>query len=93
MAKFIIQPVLFFLLTMTRFGYLAEIRWTVCIWTYQKSLCVSFSRMDSGLCIYRVVAVVIIIIIIIIIPWGFFTSALADGLSLEFEWQQVSLSL
>ena len=23
-------------------------------------------------------------------PWKFFTSALADGLSLEFEWQQVS---
>ena len=25
--------------------------------------------------------------------WEFFTSALADGLSLEFEWQQVSSSL
>ena len=30
---------------------------------------------------------------IIIIPLEFFTSALADGLSLEFEWQQVSASL
>ena len=29
-------------------------------------------------------------IIIIIIPWKFFTSASADGLSLEYEWQQVS---
>ena len=34
-----------------------------------------------------------IIIIIIIIPWEFFTRALADGLSMESEWQQVSLSL
>ena len=35
----------------------------------------------------------IIIIIIIIYLLEFFTSALADGLSLEFEWQQVSSSL
>ena len=34
-----------------------------------------------------------IIIIIIIIYLEFFTSALTDGLSLEFEWQQVSASL
>ena len=30
---------------------------------------------------------IIIIIIIIIIPLEFFTSALADGFSLEFEWE------
>ena len=34
-----------------------------------------------------------IIIIIIIYPIEFFAPALADGLSLEFEWQQVSSSL
>ena len=34
----------------------------------------------------------LIIIIIIIISLEFFTSALADGLSLEFEWQQGSSS-
>ena len=33
------------------------------------------------------------IIIIIIIHWEFFTSVLADDLSLETEWQQVSSSL
>ena len=33
------------------------------------------------------------IVIIIIYSLEFFTSALADGLSLEFEWQQVSSSL
>ena len=32
-------------------------------------------------------------IIIIFTPWEFFTSALAGGLSLKFEWQQVSSSL
>ena len=35
------------------------------------------------------ITIIIIIIIIIITPWEFFTSDLADGLSLEFEWQQV----
>ena len=34
-----------------------------------------------------------IIIIIIIYELEFFTSALTDSLSLEFEWQQVSSSL
>ena len=34
-----------------------------------------------------------IIIIIIILLWEFFTPALTDGFSLEFEWQLVSLSL
>ena len=43
---------------------------------------------------WRTVIIIIIkIIIIIIYSLGFFTSALADGLSLEFEWQQVSSSL
>ena len=37
--------------------------------------------------------IIIIIIIIIITPLEFFTSALADGFSLKFEWQQVSSSL
>ena len=32
-------------------------------------------------------------IIIIIIPCEFFTPVLADGISLEFEWQQVSSDL
>ena len=32
-------------------------------------------------------------IIIIIIPWELFKPALADGLSLESEWQQVSSGL
>ena len=34
-----------------------------------------------------------IIIVIIFLIWEFFTSALADGLSLESEWQQVSSGL
>ena len=49
---------------------------------------------------YSFIIIIIIIIlllvsfiIIIIYSLEFFTSALADGLSLEFEWQQVSSSL
>ena len=38
-------------------------------------------------------SLVFIIIIIIIYSLEFFTSVLADGLSLEFEWQQLSSSL
>ena len=34
-----------------------------------------------------------IIIIIFVLFWEFFTQALADGFSLEFEWQQVSRTL
>ena len=33
------------------------------------------------------------LIMIIITPWKFFTSANADGLSQEFEWQEISSSL
>ena len=40
-----------------------------------------------------IVTIVIIIIIIIIYSLEFLTSALADGLSLEVEWQQVPSSL
>ena len=42
---------------------------------------------------YLVFSFTIIIIIIIIYSLEFFMSALADGLSLQFEWQQVSSSL
>ena len=43
---------LLFLLSMTRFGRLSEIRWSVCISRPQRTLCVSFSRADSGLCVW-----------------------------------------
>ena len=49
-----IQQVLFyFLLTITRSGRLAEIRWSVRISKSRRILCVSFSKTDSGLCIYH----------------------------------------
>ena len=48
----------------------------------------SMNKIDLFTCLLKVV----IIIIIIIIPREFFTSALADVLSLEFEWLQVSSS-
>ena len=45
--------------------------------------------------LFNVIFPIIIIIIIIIISlfWDFFTPALANGLSLEFKWQQVSRTL
>ena len=45
-----------FLLIITRSGCLAEIRWSVCISKFQRSLCVLFSRTESGLCIYHLFA-------------------------------------
>ena len=42
-----------FLLTIIRSGLLAKIRWSVCISKSQRGLYVSFSRTDSGLCIYH----------------------------------------
>ena len=41
----------FFLLIITRSGLLAEIRRSVCMSKSHRSLCVSFSRTDAGLCI------------------------------------------
>ena len=42
-----------FLLIDIRSGLLAEIRWSVCMSKFHRSLCVSFSRTGAGLCIYR----------------------------------------
>ena len=42
-----------FLLTITRSGFLDEIRSSVCISKFQRILCVSFSRMHSGLRIHH----------------------------------------
>ena len=43
----------FLLLTITRSCRLAEIRWSICISKSRRSLYVSFSRRDTGLCIYH----------------------------------------
>ena len=50
-AKSTILQVLFFLLIKS--GLLAEIRWSVCMSKSHRSLCVSFSRIGAGLCIYH----------------------------------------
>ena len=42
----------FFFLTMTKSSQTAEIKWSVCISKFQRSLCVLFSKTDSRLCIY-----------------------------------------
>ena len=45
-----------FLLIIIRSGLLAEIRWSVCTWKSDRSLCVSFSRTVAGLSIYHLLA-------------------------------------
>ena len=52
-AKSTILQVLFFLLIIIKSGLLAEIRWSVCMSKFHRSLCVSFCRTDPGLCIYH----------------------------------------
>ena len=74
----------FFFIIIIKSGLLAEIRWSLCMSKSHRSLCVSFSRTGAGLCIYH---------LLLFTPQEFFTSVLADGFSLEFEWQQVSSSL
>ena len=43
----------FFLLIIIRSDLLAEIRWSVCMSKFQRSLCVLFSMTGAGLCIYH----------------------------------------
>ena len=50
-AKSIIRQV-FVLLSITKFGHLAEKRWFLCTWKSKTILCTSFFRMDSVLPIY-----------------------------------------
>ena len=76
-AKSTILQILFFLLIIMRSGLLAGIGWPVCMLKSHRSLCVSFSRTGAGL--YHSFS-------------RFFIPSLADGFSLEFEWQQVSTS-
>ena len=52
-AKFTILQVLFFWLIIIRSGRLADIRWCVCMLKSHRSLCVSLSKTDAGLCIYH----------------------------------------
>ena len=43
----------FFFIIIIRSGLLADIRWSVCMSMFHRSLYVSFSRTDAGLCIYH----------------------------------------
>ena len=72
----------FFLLAITRSGRLDEIRWSVCISKSRRSLCVSFSRTDFGLCMYRLFT-----------ACECFLLVLSGGFSLTSERQEVSSKL
>ena len=52
-AKSTILQVLFFLLIIFSSGFLAEIKWSVCISKSHRSLCVLFSRTGARLWIYH----------------------------------------
>ena len=80
-AKSTILLVLFFLLIILRSVRLDEIWWSVCISKSLRRLCVSFSRMDSWLCIYN------LFMFIIIIHVSFPPQRSARGLSLVSELQ------
>ena len=107
-AKSLIQQILVFpflfslllvllllLLTITSSGHLPRIRWTLCISKYQRILCVSFSRTGTGLLFGGMVKFQFLSLFPLpsFTPLEFFTSVLADGFSLESEWQQVSSGL
>ena len=49
----ILQVLFFCVCIIIRSGLLGEIRWSVCILKFHGSLCVLFSRMGAGLCIYH----------------------------------------
>ena len=49
----ILQFLFFLLLIIIKSGFLAEIRWSVCVSKSHRSLCVLFSRTGAGLCIYH----------------------------------------
>ena len=55
-AKSTILQIFFFLLIIIRSGLRAEIKWSLCISKSHRSLCVSFSRTGTGLCIYHLLA-------------------------------------
>ena len=57
-AKSTIRQVVFYsfffiFMMIIRSGRLDEIRWSVCISKFQRSLCLLFSRTDAGMCIYH----------------------------------------
>ena len=94
--------IFFFFIIFIFFLCLSKIKWSVCI-SKSHSLCqilgsaypfirmVKFQFLAQFLVDHLTHSV--LLIIIIITPPEFFTSVLADGFSMEFEWQQVSSSI
>ena len=53
----------------------------------------SFTRWSAGTAKPTIRQVLLLLVLLLFTPLEFLTSVLADGFSLEFEWQQVSSSL
>ena len=47
----------------------------------------------SNSVVWMISILLLLLLLLLFTPWEFFPSVLADGFSLEFEWQQVSSSL
>ena len=65
-AKSTILQILFFLLIIIRSGLLAEIKGSVCMSKSYRSLCVSFSRTDAGLCIYHLLVLLLLLLLLLL---------------------------
>ena len=57
----------FFLLIIIRSGLLAEIRWCMCMSKSHRSLCVSFSRIGAGLCIYHLFVLLLLLLLFLLL--------------------------
>ena len=85
---------------------LSEIVYSICISKSQRRLCISLFCRGSGPCLYNLFLLsnfvflhnsqwitLLLLLLLLFTPLGFFTTALADGFPLEFEWQHISSSL
>ena len=58
---------MFSFLYIIRSGRLAEIRWSIWMSKSHRCLCVSFSRTDSGLCIYHLFVLLLLLLLVVVV--------------------------
>ena len=67
--------------------------WDSKVDNFANSLFFFFWLLLSLVFILLLLSLLLLLLLLLFTPWEFFTAVLADGLSLEFEWQQVFSSL
>ena len=82
----------FLLLTVSCSGHLSEIRWSVCISIFQRSLCVSFSRRRSGLCMYHLFiwSMFKLLSLLLLLRWNYIIASKLLVLHRKF-WNNITL--